>query len=92
MKSLFKTTLLVTTLSLAFSVPQTFAANTETKSEVKLNSAFKTVEQQDSYALGASLGSYMAGSLNDQKELGINIDKNQLLSGVNDALNQKSKL
>ncbi|MDC9614694.1 FKBP-type peptidyl-prolyl cis-trans isomerase [Xenorhabdus khoisanae] len=92
MKSLFKTSLLATTLALAFSVPQALAANTETKSEVKLNSAFKTVEQQNSYALGASLGSYMANSLKEQKTLGINIEKAQLLAGVEDALNSKSKL
>ncbi|MDX7992712.1 FKBP-type peptidyl-prolyl cis-trans isomerase [Xenorhabdus littoralis] len=92
MKSLFKTTLLATTLMVAFSVPQALAANTETKSEVKLNNAFKTVEQQNSYALGASLGSYMASSLNEQKALGINIEKAQLLAGVDDALNNKSKL
>ncbi|MBI6550160.1 FKBP-type peptidyl-prolyl cis-trans isomerase [Xenorhabdus lircayensis] len=92
MKSLFKTTLLATTLAVAFSVPQALAANTEAKDEVKLNSAFKTVDQQNSYALGASLGSYMANSLKEQKTLGINIEKAQLLAGVEDALNNKSKL
>ncbi|OTA19473.1 FKBP-type peptidyl-prolyl cis-trans isomerase [Xenorhabdus beddingii] len=92
MKSLFKTSLLATTLAVAFSVPQALAANTEAKSEVKLNSTFKTAEQQNSYALGASLGSYMANSLKEQKTLGINIEKTQLLAGVEDALNNKSKL
>ncbi|PHM38918.1 FKBP-type peptidyl-prolyl cis-trans isomerase [Xenorhabdus mauleonii] len=92
MKSLFKTTLLATTLAVAFSVPQALADNTATKSDVKLNSAFKTVEQQNSYALGASLGSYMDNSLKEQKALGINIEKAQLLAGVEDALNSKSKL
>ncbi|AOM42038.1 FKBP-type peptidyl-prolyl cis-trans isomerase [Xenorhabdus hominickii] len=92
MKSLFKTTLLATTLAVAFSAPQALAANAETKSEVKLNSSFKTTEQQNSYALGASLGNYMAHSLNEQKTLGINIEKAQLLAGVEDALNNKSKM
>ncbi|MDC9607084.1 FKBP-type peptidyl-prolyl cis-trans isomerase [Xenorhabdus griffiniae] len=92
MKSLFKTTLLATTLAVAFNVPQVLAANTETKDEVKLNSAFKTAEQQNSYALGASLGGYMANSLQEQKALGINIEKEQLLAGVEDALNNKAKL
>ncbi|MCE1718478.1 FKBP-type peptidyl-prolyl cis-trans isomerase FkpA, partial [Enterobacter hormaechei] len=64
----------------------------ETKDEVKLNSAFKTTEQQNSYALGASLGGYMANSLQEQKTLGINIEKVQLLAGVEDALNNKTKL
>ncbi|WP_237388294.1 FKBP-type peptidyl-prolyl cis-trans isomerase [Xenorhabdus sp. Sc-CR9] len=92
MKSLFKTTMLATTLAVVFSVPQVLAANTEAKGEVKLNSAFKTVEQQNSYALGASLGSYMENSLKEQKTLGINLEKTQLLVGVEDALNNKSKL
>ncbi|MCE1713934.1 FKBP-type peptidyl-prolyl cis-trans isomerase FkpA, partial [Enterobacter hormaechei] len=89
---MFKTTLLATTLAVAFSVPQALAVNTETKDEVKLNSAFKTTEQQNSYALGASLGGYMANSLQEQKTLGINIEKVQLLAGVEDALNNKTKL
>ncbi|SFU95684.1 FKBP-type peptidyl-prolyl cis-trans isomerase [Xenorhabdus koppenhoeferi] len=92
MKSLFKTTMLATTLAVVFSVPQVLAANTEAKGEIKLNSAFKTVEQQNSYALGASLGSYMENSLKEQKTLGINLEKTQLLAGVEDALNSKSKL
>ncbi|PHM74540.1 FKBP-type peptidyl-prolyl cis-trans isomerase [Xenorhabdus kozodoii] len=92
MKSLFKTTLLATTLAVVFSVPQALAANTETKDAIKLNSAFKTVEQQNSYALGASLGGYMANSLQEQKTIGINLEKEQLLAGVTDALNNKTKL
>ncbi|MDC9590378.1 FKBP-type peptidyl-prolyl cis-trans isomerase [Xenorhabdus sp. XENO-10] len=97
MKSLFKTTLLATTLAVAFSVPQVLAANTETQSELKqselkLNSAFKTTEQQNSYALGASLGSYMTNALKEYKTLGINMEKAQLLAGVEDAVNNKAKL
>ncbi|WP_340620195.1 FKBP-type peptidyl-prolyl cis-trans isomerase [Xenorhabdus siamensis] len=92
MKSLLKTTLLVTTLAMAFSAPYTMAAETKTSDEVKLNKAFKTVEQQDSYALGASIGHYMEKSLDEQKALGINIDKSQLLVGFEDAVNNKSKL
>ncbi|AYA41883.1 FKBP-type peptidyl-prolyl cis-trans isomerase [Xenorhabdus nematophila] len=92
MKSLFKITMLVTALAVALNVPLALADKTEAKDEVKLNSAFKTVEQQNSYALGASLGSYMENSLKEQKSLGINIEKAQLLAGVEDALNSKSKL
>ncbi|CDL87522.1 FKBP-type peptidyl-prolyl cis-trans isomerase [Xenorhabdus cabanillasii] len=92
MKLLLKTTLLATTLTMAFSAPYTMAAETKTSDEVKLNKAFKTVEQQDSYALGASIGRYMEKSLDEQKALGINIDKSQLLVGFGDAVNNKSKL
>ncbi|OTA15467.1 FKBP-type peptidyl-prolyl cis-trans isomerase [Xenorhabdus vietnamensis] len=92
MKSLFKTTLLATTLAVAFSVPQALAANTETKSEPKLNSAFKTMEQQNAYAMGASVGGYMSHALKEHKMLGFNLEKAQLLAGVEDALNNKAKL
>ncbi len=92
MKSLFKTAFLATALSVAFSVPQALADNTETKGEVKLNSAFKTVDQQNAYALGASLGGYMSKSLKEHELLGVSIEKAQLLAGVEDALNNKTKL
>ncbi|MCE1818159.1 FKBP-type peptidyl-prolyl cis-trans isomerase FkpA, partial [Enterobacter hormaechei] len=47
---------------------------------------------QTAYALGASLGRYMQNTLKEQKSLGIPLDKDQLLSGVQDAFNNKSKL
>ncbi|MCP9269284.1 FKBP-type peptidyl-prolyl cis-trans isomerase [Xenorhabdus sp. XENO-1] len=90
MKSLLKTTLLAASLAMAFSVPQALSANTE--NEVKLNSAFKTENQQNAYALGSSLGRYMGTSLKEHESLGIKLDQSQLLAGVEDALKDKSKL
>lgn len=84
MKSLFKTTLLVTTLSMVLNTSQVFAA--------EANKKFDNEEQRSAYALGASLGRYMDNSLMQQKSIGINLDRQQLLAGVQDAFVNKSKL
>lgn len=59
---------------------------------MKLNSAFKTASQQNAYALGASLGRYMENALNEQKSIGLDLDRDQMMAGVQDAFNNKSKL
>ncbi|OAT50847.1 FKBP-type peptidyl-prolyl cis-trans isomerase [Providencia heimbachae] len=88
MKSLFKASLLATTLAFTFAAPQVMAAETKAES----NSAFKNAEERNAYALGASLGRYMQNSLEEQKTIGINLDKAQLLAGVQDAFSGKSKM
>ena len=90
MKSLLKTTLLATSLAFAFSAPHALAE--ETAKVPTLNSAFKTQDEQNAYALGASMGRYMEAALTEQKNIGINLDSKQLLAGVQDAFNNKSKL
>lgn len=90
MKSLFKASLLATTLALAFTAPQVMAA--ETTAKAPTSSAFKSAEERNAYALGASLGRYMQNSLEEQKAIGVNLDKAQLLAGVQDAFNGKSKM
>lgn len=87
MKSLFKASLLATTLAFTFAAPQVMAAEAKAQS-----SAFKNAEERNAYALGASLGSYMQNSLEEQKTIGINLDNAQLLAGVQDAFNGKSKM
>ncbi|EKA0922956.1 FKBP-type peptidyl-prolyl cis-trans isomerase, partial [Salmonella enterica] len=54
--------------------------------------AFKNDDQKAAYALGASLGRYMENSLKEQEKLGIKLDKDQLIAGVQDAFADKSKL
>ncbi|HFS5770026.1 TPA: FKBP-type peptidyl-prolyl cis-trans isomerase FkpA, partial [Providencia rettgeri] len=54
MKSLFKASLLATTLAFTFAAPQVMAAEAKAQS-----SAFKNAEERNAYALGASLGRYM---------------------------------
>ena len=100
MKSLFKVTLLATTMAVALSA-SAFAAPTEAApataapaatAPAASNAAFKNDDQKSAYALGASLGRYMENSLKEQEKLGITLDKNQLIAGVQDAFADKSKL
>lgn len=92
MKSLFKVTLLATTMAVALNAPMTMAAETTAAQQAPKNSAFQNDNQQSAYALGASLGRYMENSLKEQEKLGIALDKQQLISGVQDAFAGKSKL
>lgn len=101
MKSLFKVTLLATTMAVALNAPLTYAADAakaapaaDAKAAPPADSkaAFKNDDQKSAYALGASLGRYMENSLKEQEKLGIKLDKNQLIAGVQDAFADKSKL
>ncbi|APZ05316.1 MULTISPECIES: FKBP-type peptidyl-prolyl cis-trans isomerase [Kosakonia] len=95
MKSLFKVTLLATTMAVALHAPLTLAADAATKDKTAATdskSAFKNDDQKSAYALGASLGRYMENSLKEQEKLGIKLDKDQLIAGVQDAFADKSKL
>lgn len=78
MKSLFKVSLLATTLAVALNAPAVMAATsaTTTTEQTPTNAAFKDQSQQSAYALGASLGRYMDNSLKEQEKLGIKLDKN----------------
>ncbi|EGY28413.1 Domain amino terminal to FKBP-type peptidyl-prolyl isomerase, partial [Candidatus Regiella insecticola 5.15] len=77
MKSRFKFTLLAMTITLTLNTSQTFAiAEIADKSvTTKTDNNFKTEGEKTSYALGASLGSYMENSFQEQEKLGIKLDK-----------------
>ncbi len=107
MKSLFKVTLLATTMAFALNAPLSFAAEaakaaapapaTEAAApalaaKTDAKAAFANDDQKSAYALGASLGRYMENSLKEQEKLGIKLDKTQLIAGVQDAFADKSKL
>ena len=102
MKSLFKVTLLATTMAVALNAPLTFAADSAAKAAPAADAkaapaagskaAFKNDDQKSAYALGASLGRYMDNSLKEQEKLGIKLHKDQLIAGVQDAFADKSKL
>ncbi|AXW86154.1 peptidylprolyl isomerase [Lonsdalea britannica] len=95
MKSLFKVTLLATTMTLALNTGA-MAAEPVKASDSSTTSTttakFNNDEQAAAYALGASLGRYMDNSLKEQEKLGIKLDKEQLIQGVQDAFADKSKL
>ncbi len=96
MKSLFKVTLLATTMAVALNAPLTFAADAaaakSAPAAAESNAAFKNDDQKAAYALGASLGRYMENSLKEQEKLGVKLDKSELIAGVQDAFADKSKL
>ena len=96
MKSLFKVTLLATTMAVALNAPLASAAapaaTKDAAAAPAANAAFKNDDQKSAYALGASLGRYMENSLKEQEKLGITLDKTQLIAGVQDAFANKSKL
>ncbi|MGM3173326.1 FKBP-type peptidyl-prolyl cis-trans isomerase [Dickeya lacustris] len=103
MKSLFKVTLLTAAMGLALSTgvmaedavktADTAAAAPAAADAAKAApSKFKSDEEAAAYALGASLGRYMDNSLKEQEKLGIKLDKQQLIQGVQDAFADKSKL
>ncbi|WP_455818430.1 FKBP-type peptidyl-prolyl cis-trans isomerase [Pseudomonas cerasi] len=97
MKSLFKVTMLATTMAVALNAPLVMAADAvpvkpTAPQQAPKNAAFKNDDQQSAYALGASLGRYMENSLKEQEKLGIALDKDQLIAGVQDAFAGKSKL
>ncbi|PWC11647.1 FKBP-type peptidyl-prolyl cis-trans isomerase [Brenneria roseae subsp. americana] len=92
MKSLFKVTLLAMSMALTLNAGHVLAAETAQASDTATTAKFKNDEQAAAYALGASLGRYMDNSLKEQEKLGIKLDKDQLIAGVQDAFADKSKL
>ncbi|NIG88663.1 FKBP-type peptidyl-prolyl cis-trans isomerase [Serratia symbiotica] len=101
MKSLFKVTLLATTMALALNATQAMADDAAKPAETAKpadaaatlsTGKFKNDDDQAAYALGASLGRYMGNSLKEQEKLGIKLDKDQLIAGVQDVFANKSQL
>ena len=106
-KALFKVTLLATPMAIALNATQVMAAEATAPAAAAPAPAaapaaaapaatdttkFKSDDEQAAYALGASLGRYMDNSLKEQEKLGIKLDKQQLIAGVQDAFGGKSKL
>ncbi|AEW44765.1 FKBP-type peptidyl-prolyl cis-trans isomerase (rotamase) [Serratia symbiotica str. 'Cinara cedri'] len=88
MKSLFKITLLATMIILTIQKTHATADNQKTQKNI----TFKNDNDQAAYALGASFGRYINHSLKDQEKLGIKLDKNQFISGIQDVFDNKNQL
>ena len=76
---------------IAASVLALTACNQEAKqeqAEVKLD----TVEQQQAYGIGASVGNFLNKDLADKKEIGIELDQALLMRGFEDALAGNAKI
>lgn len=92
MKSLFKATLLATTMAVAMHAPITLLLMRRNRQLPLIAKQHLKRRSKAAYALGASLGRYMENSLKEQEKLGIKLDKDQLIAGVQDAFADKSKL
>jgi len=101
MKSLFKVILLATTMTLALNATKAMAEDAAKPAETAKSAdaaptlstgKFKNDDDQAAYALGASLGRYMGNSLKEQEKLGIKLDKDQLIAGVQDVFANNSQL
>ena len=74
------------------------AANTaEVKAEASKpaeapKAAAKSFEEQSGYAIGLSMGRYIANTLERQQELGIKLDNSVILKGVTDGLGKEAKM
>ncbi|ANZ22717.1 peptidylprolyl isomerase [Buchnera aphidicola (Diuraphis noxia)] len=78
-------------------VPKSFAdsiclnhINVKLHSEIK--NTFKNDDDKLGYALGVSLGNYINQSFEKQKKIGVNLDKDSLVKGVQDAISGNLKL
>ncbi|WP_187308301.1 FKBP-type peptidyl-prolyl cis-trans isomerase [Buchnera aphidicola] len=78
-------------------VPKSFSVS-ETLSDVylqsysKINNTLQNKNEKLAYALGVSLGNYVNQSFEKQKKIGIKLDKNSLLKGIQDAISGNLKL
>ena len=52
----------------------------------------KSFEEQSGYAIGLSMGRYIANTLERQQELGIKLDNTVILKGVTDGLGKEAKM
>ncbi|PKG55968.1 peptidylprolyl isomerase [Shewanella sp. Choline-02u-19] len=52
----------------------------------------KTDAQKEAYSVGASIGTYMAGHIKEQEELGLTVDRDLVVTGFSEGLNSELKL
>lgn len=99
MKSLFKVSLLAAAVMLASGCQKDNAAET-TKTDApaaeQAQSAktieFKSEDEKVAYAIGVSFANYLNSSLDKPKELGIELDKDMVLKGIENAFADKPEL
>ena len=87
MKSIYKLSLV------ALAVVGLSACNEEQKTtEAAANVELKTEVQKEAYSVGASIGKYMSGHIKEQEELGMPVDRDLIISGFSNGLNDELKL
>lgn len=101
MKSLFKVSLLAATVMLAAGCQKEDTESSATKDAPAAEqqapadatqTQFKSEDDKTSYAIGVSFGDYLASNLKQPKELGISLDSNLIIKGIEDSFAEKATL
>ncbi|WP_394205102.1 FKBP-type peptidyl-prolyl cis-trans isomerase [Shewanella waksmanii] len=87
MKSIYKYSLV------ALAVVGLTACNQEQKAAETVAKVELTTEaQKEAYSVGASIGKYMSGHIKEQEDLGFNVDRDLIITGFSNGLNDELKL
>ncbi|MGF1699956.1 FKBP-type peptidyl-prolyl cis-trans isomerase [Photobacterium makurazakiensis] len=102
MKPVLKMSVLAATILLAVGCQDEKVAETQPAEPAKVEQvaaeaeaapvAFASEDDKAAYAIGASLAQYLAANLDQQKELGLELNREQVLAGVSDVFADKSRL
>ncbi|WP_028772541.1 FKBP-type peptidyl-prolyl cis-trans isomerase [Shewanella waksmanii] len=87
MKSIYKYSLV------ALAVVGLTACNQEQSVAETVKTVELTTEaQKEAYSVGASIGKYMSGHIKEQEDLGFNVDRDLIITGFSNGLNDELKL
>lgn len=97
MNSFLKVSLLAAAVSVGLTACQkdekpAAPAKTEAAKPAEGKVEAKSFEEQSGYAIGLSMGRYIANTLERQQELGIKLDNQVILKGVTDGLSKSAKM
>ncbi|MGF1724596.1 FKBP-type peptidyl-prolyl cis-trans isomerase [Photobacterium nomapromontoriensis] len=100
MKPVLKMSILAATILLAVGCQDEKKADTKPVEPAKVEqvaaeaapATFATEDDKAAYAIGASLAQYLSANLDQQKELGLDLSRQQVLAGVSDVFAGDSRL
>lgn len=96
MKPAFKSSLIAMTLALSLGSGAVMAAGTPAAEPANVTApkvaGFANEDQQAAYAIGASMARYVSANLDAQKNIGMNLSREEVLKGMQEAFNGKSKM
>ncbi len=96
MKPIFKVSLLAATVLLAVGCQKeeqaTTAAPTEQAQSAASTAEFKTDDEKAAYAIGVSFAKYLSASIEKPAEIGVTLDKDMVLKGIQDTFADNAQL
>lgn len=99
MKSVIKLSFLAATVALAVGcnqeeakAPIASAVAAEQPAQADAQQAFASEDDKAAYAIGASLAQYLNTNLDQQAKIGLNLNKEMVIAGVEDVFNGKPRL